>query len=128
MLPHEGEGEDGGPMDKMGDNEAQNIRPGTKKNKYTWGPWKFLGWYYSGCKSGACSVRWTEDSCAKKAANTPECMGHFTRWHMSYDGKYRHWNKPYSYEYCYCIGAPIQQEKLYKCTWCERSKQNNWHW
>jgi hypothetical protein len=128
MQPAEPEEEEGMKTEEMGSIVATNIQHAIDTNKYFWGPWKFLGWYYSGCTSGACSHRWTEDSCAKKAANTPECMGHFTRWHMEYDGKYRNWPHPYTYEYCYCIGAPVEQKKLNTCHWCERSVKLNWHW
>jgi hypothetical protein len=128
MAPTEPEEEIGSDMPDMGPKVATGLKHAVDTHRYFWGPWKFLGYYYSGCTSGACSQRWTQDTCAKKAANTPECMGHFTRWHMTYDGKYHNWPLPYSYEYCYCIGAPIQEEKLYKCNWCEESVKNNWHW
>jgi len=128
MQPAESEEEEGGKVLELGDKSATNIGHAVDTNKYFWGPWKFLGWYYSRCTSGSCSVRWTEDSCAKKAANTPECMGHMTRWEGKYDGKYRNWGSPYQYEYCYCIGAPIEQKKLYTCRWCEWSVKRNWHW
>jgi len=129
MQPHEPQEEEGQDMQSLGKNDAHDITAAIDENKYFWGPWKFLGYYNSRCRAGSsCANRWTQDSCAKKAANTPECMGHFTRWHLTYDGKYRNYNKPYEYEYCYCIGAPIETAKLNTCRWCERSKQRKWHW
>jgi len=128
-APHEPVEEEG--ADVMQDNwpnEATNLRHAVDPNRYMYGPWKFLGFYASWCTSGDCSVPWPEDRCAKKAANTPECMGHYSRWSMSYDGKYSFWPQPYNYEYCYCIGAPIEEEKLNTCTWCDRSVKDNWHW
>jgi len=127
--PHEPQEEEGAEvMNENWPNNAKDVRHAVATNKYMWGPWKFLGFYASWCTHGDCSEPWPTDRCAKKAANTPECMGHFTRWTMSYDGKYHYWPKPYNYEYCYCIGAPIEEEKLNTCTWCEHSVQYNWHW
>jgi len=128
MQPHEPEEEEGMALAAMGDKSAHSLTPAADLNKYFWGPWKFLGWYYSRCTSGSCSIRWDEDSCAKKAANTAECMGHFTRWSGMYDGKYPNWPQPYDWEYCYCIGAPVEVEKLHTCNWCEHSVKKNWHW
>jgi len=129
MQPHEPVEEEGSERQDLGPNDATGISHAVATNKYFWGPWKFLGYYNSRCRSGsACSMRWTQDLCAKKAANTPECMGHFTRWHMTYDGKYARWNQPYEYEYCYCIGAPVEEKKLNTCRWCEWSAQRQWHW
>jgi len=129
MQPHEPEEEEGADMAHLGDNDATNIKEAIDKNKYFWGPWKFLGYYYSRCRQGSsCAMRWDENSCAKKAANTPECMGHFTRWTVSYDGSYNNWNTPYEYEYCYCIGAPIEEKKLNTCHWCNWAEERKWHW